>query len=73
MSLERIDAAISAFRLGFDGAELHAAHGYLIDQFFWHKTNHRTDRYGGNLAQRTRFAVEIVKAVRAATAPDFQI
>lgn len=81
MTIERIDAvieayvaaAVSAHRLGFDGVELHAAHGYLIDQFFWHETNHRPDRYGGNLAQRTRFAAEIVKAVRAATAPDFPI
>ncbi len=81
MSLDRIevviqayvDAAVSAFRLGFDGVELHAAHGYLIDQFFWHETNHRNDQFGGNLAQRTRFAAEVVKAVRAATAPDFPI
>jgi 2,4-dienoyl-CoA reductase-like NADH-dependent reductase (Old Yellow Enzyme family) len=81
MSIERIDAviqayvdaAVSAYQLGFDGVELHAAHGYLIDQFFWHETNHRIDHYGGNLAKRTRFAADIVKAIRAATAPDFPI
>lgn len=81
MSLGRIDAVIAAYadaarsahRLGFDGVELHAAHGYLIDQFFWDDTNQRSDRYGGDVAQRTRFAAEIVRSVRAATAPDFPI
>lgn len=51
----------------FDGVEIHAAHGYGLDQFFWEATNFRTDKYGGKqLAQRTRFAVEIIKAVKAA-------
>lgn len=68
-----IDAAVSAHRLGFDGVELHAAHGYLFDQFFWHATNLRGDRYGGDIAARTRFAADIVKGIRAATAPDFPI
>lgn len=67
------DAAVNAQRVGFDGIELHGAHGFLIDQFFWEKTNRRTDRYGGDLLQRTRFAVEVVQAVRAAVGPDYPI
>jgi 2,4-dienoyl-CoA reductase-like NADH-dependent reductase (Old Yellow Enzyme family) len=67
-------AAAEAKTLGFDAVEIHGAHGYLIDQFFWHPTNQRTDRYGGNtLAERTRFAVEIIQAVRRATGPEFPI
>ncbi len=68
-----VTAAENADRLGFDGVELHAAHGYLFDQFFWHETNLRDDRYGGDLAQRTRFAADIVSAIRARTRPDFPI
>lgn len=67
------EAAGQAKRLGFDGIEIHGAHGYLIDQFFWAKTNKREDEYGGNLLSRTRFAVEIIKACRAAVGPDFPI
>ncbi|WP_108260439.1 NADH:flavin oxidoreductase [Mangrovicoccus ximenensis] len=67
-------AAAEAKRLGFDVAELHGAHGYLIDQFFWEGTNLRTDRWGGaTLPERARFAAEIVKAVRAAVGPDFPL
>lgn len=67
-------AAADAKRLGFDVAEIHGAHGYLIDQFFWQVTNQRKDKYGGaTLAERTRFAVEILKAVRQAVGPDFPI
>jgi 2,4-dienoyl-CoA reductase-like NADH-dependent reductase (Old Yellow Enzyme family) len=66
-------AAADAMRLGFDGVELHGAHGYLIDQFFWAGTNRRIDRYGGDLVARTRFAVEIVEACRRATHPGFPI
>ncbi|MEZ5688304.1 MAG: hypothetical protein R3E21_05875 [Caenibius sp.] len=68
-----VQAAISAYEMGFDGVELHAAHGYLIDQFFWDQTNLRDDDYGGSLANRSRFALDIVKAIRARTAPDFPI
>lgn len=68
-----VDAAVSAYELGFDGVELHAAHGYIFDQFFWHETNLRTDRYGGDLVDRTRFASEIVREMRARTSPDFPI
>jgi len=67
-------AAASARSLGFDAVEIHGAHGYLIDQFFWHPTNRRTDRYGGaTLPERSRFAVELVRAVRAAVGPEFPV
>jgi 2,4-dienoyl-CoA reductase-like NADH-dependent reductase (Old Yellow Enzyme family) len=66
-------AAADAQRLGFDGVEIHGAHGYLIDQFFWDGTNRRDDDYGGDLVGRTRFAVEIVEAVRRATSTEFPI
>jgi 2,4-dienoyl-CoA reductase-like NADH-dependent reductase (Old Yellow Enzyme family) len=76
-----IDAVVAAFaesaaaaqRLGFDGVELHGAHGYLIDQFLWAGTNGRTDAYGGDLPSRSRFAAEVVAAVRASVSPDFPI
>ncbi|MGW7074761.1 NADH:flavin oxidoreductase [Streptomyces sp. NPDC054866] len=67
------DAAAAAERIGFDGVELHGAHGYLIDQFLWERTNRRTDGYGGDIEARTRFAAEIVAAVRAAVSPDFPV
>lgn len=67
-------AAESAESLGFDVLEIHGAHGYLIDQFFWAETNHRTDQYGGDsLAERSRFAVELVRAMRTAVSEDFPI
>jgi 2,4-dienoyl-CoA reductase-like NADH-dependent reductase (Old Yellow Enzyme family) len=67
-------AAADARRLGFDTIELHGAHGYLIDQFFWSGSNQRDDRYGGpSIGERARFAAEIVAAVRAAVGPDFPI
>ena len=67
-------AAADAKRLGFDVVEIHGAHGYLIDQFFWPGTNERTDRYGGpSMQARARFALEIVRSVRAAVGDDFPI
>lgn len=66
-------AAADAKTLGFDGVELHGAHGYLIDQFFWSATNQRTDRYGGDIRQRTRFAAEIVSACRRRVGGAFPI
>jgi 2,4-dienoyl-CoA reductase-like NADH-dependent reductase (Old Yellow Enzyme family) len=68
-----VQAAVSAFELGFDGVELHGAHGYLIDEFFWHETNLRTDEYGGGIAERTRFGADIIKGIRAKTGPSFAI
>ncbi|TLG05341.1 NADH:flavin oxidoreductase [Nocardia cyriacigeorgica] len=67
------DAAAAAERIGFDGVELHGAHGYLIDQFLWERTNRRTDGYGGDAVARTKFATEIVAAVRAAVSPEFPV
>jgi 2,4-dienoyl-CoA reductase-like NADH-dependent reductase (Old Yellow Enzyme family) len=66
-------AAAAAKRIGFDAVELHGAHGYLIDQFLWAKSNSRHDRYGGNAVERTRFAVEVVRAVRQAVGPAFPV
>jgi 2,4-dienoyl-CoA reductase-like NADH-dependent reductase (Old Yellow Enzyme family) len=62
-----------AKELGFDGVEIHGAHGYVIDQFFWEGTNQRSDAYGGSLGARARFATEIVKAVRTAVGPEFPV
>ncbi|WP_308006805.1 NADH:flavin oxidoreductase [uncultured Chryseobacterium sp.] len=82
MTLEDIQDTIAQFAasaksakdLGFDVVEIHGAHGYLIDQFFWDVTNTRTDEYGGKtLKERSRFAVDVVKAIRAAVGEDFTI
>jgi 2,4-dienoyl-CoA reductase-like NADH-dependent reductase (Old Yellow Enzyme family) len=68
------EAAQNAKKLGFDFLEIHGAHGYLIDQFFWEHTNQRKDEYGGKtIGERTRFAVDIVKAIRKSVGPDFVI
>ncbi|WP_316741873.1 NADH:flavin oxidoreductase [Streptomyces sp. MK7] len=67
------EAAAAAERIGFDGVELHGAHGYLLDQFLWAGTNRRTDAYGGDPVARTKFAAEIVAAVRAAVSPEFPV
>lgn len=66
-------AALDAKNIGFDAIEVHGAHGYLVDQFFWQGTNQRDDQYGGSLKNRTRFGVEIVQAIRAAVGEDFTI
>lgn len=63
-------AAQAAKEIGFDGIEINASHGYLIDQFFRAETNLRTDRYGGEIAGRTRFAVEVVQEIRRQAGPD---
>jgi 2,4-dienoyl-CoA reductase-like NADH-dependent reductase (Old Yellow Enzyme family) len=81
MSQKDIDEVIAGYGVsaraaketGFDGIEVHGAHGYLIDQFFWDGTNQRTDRYGGDLVARTRFAVEVLGEVRRAVGPDFPL
>lgn len=68
-----VQSALAAREAGFDAVELHGAHGYLLDQFFWARTNLRTDTYGGSLAERTRFPAEVVAAVRAAVGPDYPV
>ena len=68
------EGAADAKRLGCDAIEIHAAHGYLIDQFFWGETNKRTDRWGGKtLAERATFGADLVRACRASVGPDFPI
>jgi len=68
------EAAGEAKRLGFDAIELHGAHGYLIDQFFWGGTNVREDAYGSkDLPGRARFAADILRAVRKAVGPDYPV
>ncbi|MET0418997.1 MAG: 12-oxophytodienoate reductase [Actinoplanes sp.] len=62
-------AARSAVRAGFDAVEIHAAHGYLLDEFLWPYTNRRTDRFGGDAAARATFPAEVIRTVRAAIGP----
>lgn len=67
-------AAADAKKLGFDCVEIHGAHTYLIDQFFWEVTNKRNDRYGGKtLTERSRFAIEVIKAIRKEIGDDFAL
>ena len=82
MTTQEVERAIVAFgeaagnarKLGFDCVELHGAHGYLIDQFFWDRTNQRSDAFGGKtLVDRSHFALEVIKAVRAALGPDIAL
>ncbi len=69
-----VQGALDAEEIGADGVEIHAAHGFLLDQFLWPGTNLRTDRYGGpSITDRARFVAEVTEAVRAATGPDFVI
>ncbi|CAN5220194.1 NADH:flavin oxidoreductase [soil metagenome] len=81
MTDEEIADAIAAYArsvknavaLGFDGIAIHGAHGYLIDGFLWGESNQRDDRWGGDSAQRTAFAVEVLKAVRAEMPEDMPL
>jgi len=68
-----VEAAVNARNTGFDGIELHGAHGYLLDEFLWERTNRRADGYGGSIEERVRFPAEIVAAIREAVGPDFAI
>jgi 2,4-dienoyl-CoA reductase-like NADH-dependent reductase (Old Yellow Enzyme family) len=81
MNQRDIDDVIEAFALGassakaagFDGVAIHGAHGYLIDAFFWSRTNRRADSYGGDQSARTRFGVELVQEVRRRVGPGFPV
>ncbi len=68
-----IEAAIRAQKAGYDGVQLHGCHGYLINQFISPIVNKRTDEYGGNTENRTRFGTELVRGIREACGPDFLI
>lgn len=67
------DGAFRAREAGLDGVELHAANGYLITQFLSSGINDRTDDYGGHLANRARFLLEIISAIRERCGPDFHL
>ncbi|TGE31803.1 NADH:flavin oxidoreductase [Desulfosporosinus sp. Sb-LF] len=81
LTREGIANIISAFQnaarrtkeAGFDGVEIHSAHGYLLNQFFSPLTNKRTDEYGGNVHNRIRLHLQVIEAVRAAVGDDFPI
>ena len=81
MTAEQIDetvdwfvvAAVRAEDAGFDGVEIHGAHGYLLSQFLSPLANRRTDQWGGSLQNRARLLLEIVDAVRAAVSPGFAV
>lgn len=81
MSQKQIDEVIECYgkgaakarELGFDGIELHGAHGYLIDQFFWSALNKRSDRYGGDPRSRGRFAAELIAECRRHLDPGMPI
>ncbi len=81
MTQHDIDAVVDAYagavftaaQVGFDAVEYHAAHGYLIDQFFWEQTNRRSDGYGGDLRSRTRIAQEIVRESRRRVGANFPL
>lgn len=69
-----VDAALFAQHCGMDGIELHACHGFFLDQFLWQETNLRSDRYGGRtLDARAHYPAEVVAAIRAAVGADFLI
>lgn len=68
-----VKAAVIAKTAGFDGVEIHAAHGYLVNQFMSPHTNHRTDKYGGDFFNRMRFISEIIISIRFACGADFPI
>ncbi|MFQ0814616.1 2,4-dienoyl-CoA reductase [Brucella anthropi] len=68
-----VATAVLAERAGFNGIEIHAAHGYLLSQFLSPLANHRKDRWGGNVENRARLLLDIVRGVRAAVSPGFAV
>ncbi len=81
MRPQEVDETITAFaeaarrvkEAGFDGVQIHSAHGYLINQFLSAHTNRRTDQWGGSPENRRRFLIEVYKAVRAMVGPDYPV
>ncbi|MEU2619544.1 NADH:flavin oxidoreductase/NADH oxidase family protein [Streptomyces sp. NPDC007157] len=81
MTPEQIKATVARYavtarraeKAGFDGVEVHAAHGYLLSQFLSPLVNKRTDQWGGSLENRARMLLDIVRAVRAAVSPSFAV
>jgi len=67
------DAAENAAKIGFDAIELHGAHGYLLDQFFWEGMNQRDDKFGGSLEARTELVQEIIRQVRSRIPADLPL
>ncbi|MFC0168532.1 NADH:flavin oxidoreductase/NADH oxidase family protein [Pseudoduganella danionis] len=68
-----VQSALLAQQFGFNGVQIHAAHGYLLSQFLSPLANQRSDEWGGSIAGRARLLIEVVTAVRAAVAPDFGV
>lgn len=68
-----VNAAVRAKKAGFDGVQLHGAHGYLISQFLSPFYNKRSDAFGGNLANRSRFLLALVKEIRAAVGAEYPV
>jgi 2,4-dienoyl-CoA reductase-like NADH-dependent reductase (Old Yellow Enzyme family) len=66
-------AAANAKTLGFDMVEIHGAHGYLVDEFFWDVMNQRDDKYGGTLIDRAEFAREVIRKCRTAMGEDMPL
>ena len=81
MTLDDIKETIDAYasdakiceEIGFDGVEIHGAHGYLIDNFFWSGTNIREDEYGGTIQNRSQFVSDIIKSVRENVSENFVV
>jgi 2,4-dienoyl-CoA reductase-like NADH-dependent reductase (Old Yellow Enzyme family) len=81
MTPEQIDATVERFavtavraeRAGFDGVEVHAAHGYLLSQFLSPLSNRRTDQWGGSLENRARMLLDSVRAIRSVVSPSFAV
>ena len=73
MVMAYANAAGDAKQLGFDCVEIHGAHGYLIDEFFWDVMNVREDKYGGGLTERAKFAGEIISETRKQVGDDMPI